>query len=214
MTQPVSPQFPAVWLASGSPRRRMLLEQIGLSPVVRTSEVEEIRSPEEGPRAYTLRLAADKGRAVRDSLSAEEKESGPQWLIAADTIVVDREKILEKPVDEEDARAMIRSLQGKSHEVVTAFWVGSVDGSREESVAVSTGVRFRSMSEGEIAGYVATGEPMDKAGGYGIQGFAGAFVEGIDGCYFNVVGLPIEALVSVMKELGALEGFPWKQEGA
>ncbi len=186
-----------IWLASGSPRRKQLLEQMGLTPIVRVADVPEYPEPGESPRAYATRLAGQKGRAVRAGVTG-----APRWLVAADTVVVLDGQLLEKPVDAADARRMLGALSGRQHEVITAFWIGAVGGD-ERTEAVSTAVRFRSLTEAEIAGYVRTGEPMDKAGAYGIQGAAGVFVDRIDGSYFNVVGLPITEVYVALRQMGA-----------
>jgi septum formation protein len=134
--------------------------------------------------------------------------------LAADTVVVRGAHLLEKPSDEEDARRILRALSGGWHEVVTAFWLGSVGGEVERLGFGATRVQFREMDEDEVARYVATGEPMDKAGAYGIQGLAGAFVSRIEGSYFNVVGLPTDQVISALKEAGALGPFPFLPRGA
>jgi septum formation protein len=188
-----------IWLASGSPRRRDLLAQMGLNPVVRVADVAEVPRPDESPDGYARRLAREKGRAVRETL-----EDPPGWIVAADTVVVLDGRILEKPADEAEAIAMLTALSGREHQVITAYWAGAVATQVEETEAVTTAVRFRELSAAEIRAYVASGEPMDKAGGYGIQGKAGVFVSRIEGSYFNVVGLPIAELFVTLRDLGAL----------
>jgi len=205
-TLPISPAAPAVWLASASPRRRQLLEQLGLAPRVRVADVAERREPDEAPTAYALRLAQSKGRAVRDSLG---QTAGPSWIVAADTIVVLGPEVLEKPVDVPDAIQILRRLSGKTHTVTTAFWLGHRDGGLERLEAIHSQVQFLPLDRDEIERYVATGEPMDKAGAYGIQGLGGALVARIEGSYFNIVGLPIAELVATMRAVGALVDFPW-----
>lgn len=200
----IGPENRQIWLASGSPRRRSLLQQMGLEPVVRVANVREVPDAAETPEAYALRLAGEKGRAVRELVN-----EGPDWLLAADTVVVRGGMLLEKPDDAEDAVRMLEALSGGEHEVITAFWVGNRRDGREVARAVSTSVRFRQLSADEILRYVGTGEPMDKAGAYGIQGVAGVFVEGITGSYFNVVGLPISEVATALVELGALEDYPF-----
>lgn len=209
--RPITASSPHLWLASASPRRRHLLAQLGFEPRVKVADIEEVRAAGEAPTSYALRLAEQKGRAVRSSL-AVDGGSGPDWIVAADTVVVLGQDVLEKPLDVQDAERLLGRLSGASHTVTTAFWFGSVDGEVELCEAIHSGVRFRALDAGEIARYVATGEPMDKAGGYGIQGIGGAFVSRVEGSYFNIVGLPIAELVEAMRRVGALEGFPWSHE--
>jgi len=169
-------------LASGSPRRRELLAQAGFEFSVQAAEIDEAVRPGEAPMAYVTRLAREKAEAV--------------FRGAAGELVVDGE-ILGKPRDAEDAARMLRMLAGRTHAVMTG--VAVVRGERVEVAAEVTMVEFLPMAEAEIAAYVATGEPMDKAGAYGIQGRAARWIPRIQGCYFNVVGLPV-ALVSAMIE--------------
>ncbi len=207
-TRPISAQNPQIWLASGSPRRRTLLEQMGFAPQVRTSDIEERAEPGERPQAYATRLARSKGQSVRATLEASDRVEGSSWLLAADTIVVCDALILEKPTSVQHAYALLQQLSGRQHEVITAFWLGDVEGTVDDVQAVVTKVVFAPLEKGEIERYIATGEPMDKAGAYGIQGVAGAFVTGIEGSYSNVVGLPIHRVMTAMKMHGAIEGFP------
>jgi nucleoside triphosphate pyrophosphatase len=176
-------------LASASPRRRQLLEMLGITVDVRPPHVPEIRRPGEAPRDYALRLAQEKARAVPGEL-----------VLAADTIVVLGEEILEKPQDAEDALQMLLRLQGRTHEVVTAVALRA-DSVVFEAVDV-TAVTFRAAREGFLRAYVQTGEPMDKAGAYGIQGFGAALVERIDGDFFGVMGLPVRLVLDLLAEAG------------
>lgn len=198
-----------IWLASKSPRRRSLLANLGFEPVVRASDVPEFPGEGEGPIEYTERLATDKGRAVRDGLGEQDRAEGPGWVLAADTIVLADGLILEKPADEADAVRLLTMLGGREHRVVTSFWLGSVNGVVEHVRSVQTHVRFRTLTAAEIEGYVATGEPMDKAGAYGIQGIGGFLVEGIRGSYFNVVGLPTTEVLMALRHVKALPTFPF-----
>lgn len=193
-----------IWLASASPRRRQLLEQMGLDPVVRAADVPEVPEDGEGALAYARRLARQKGRAVRGDL-----REPPHWVLAADTVVVLDDDVIEKPGSAADAVRMLSALSGREHQVITAFWIGDVAGLVERTEAATTRVMFRGLDPAEIDAYVRTGEPLDKAGAYGIQGAAGVFVAGIVGCYFNVVGLPITRVALTLRELGAVRGMPF-----
>lgn len=173
-------------LASASPRRRELLAGLGLAFDVQPSGLEEIPWPGEKPASYALRNASDKARAVKATLDP----ASPALIISADTIVVLGETILEKPADAADAERMLRALSGRTHCVITGLIV--LDAGRERGLAVRTEVAFRDLGEAEIAAYVATGEPMDKAGAYAIQGGAAGFVQETRGSYTNVVGLPVD----------------------
>lgn len=179
-------------LASQSPRRRELLERAGLSFIVRTADVDESVQPGEAPQQYVRRLAARKAMAV-----AREADD---CVLAADTTVVLGDEILAKPVDEADAVRMVTALAGRSHEVMTGICLRF----RQDLFidAAVTRVHVVPMSSGEIAAYVATGEPMDKAGAYGIQGVFSRYVTSIEGCYFNVVGLPVSLVYRYLGKLG------------
>jgi len=182
---------PRLVLASGSPRRRDLLQRAGLLFDVAPTDVDESPRPGESARAMALRLAEAKAAAA----------GAPGALvIGADTIVVRDGIGLGKPVDDAEAVEMLRSLSGRSHEVVTAFAV--LRGEDRVVRAVSTEVRFRPLTEVVIADYVATGEPRDKAGSYGIQGIGAMLVEGISGSYTNVVGLPLVEVLDAIAQLG------------
>jgi septum formation protein len=174
-------------LASASPRRAELLRAAGFEFVVRSADIDESPRAGESPRDYVLRLAIEKARAV-------ERRAG-EVVLAADTTVVVEGAILGKPADDADARRMLRRLAGRAHDVLTGVCVSHaeiVDARVDE-----TRVELLPMSEADIAWYVATGEPMDKAGAYGIQGRISRFISRIDGSYTNVVGLPV-ALVHEM----------------
>lgn len=191
--------FRMLILASGSPRRRELLTQAGYWFEVRPAEIDEAVRAGEAPMAYVTRLAREKAEAVfrkasGEMVAAEESVPGVAVLGADTSVVVDGE-ILGKPRDAEDAAQMLRLLSGRTHEVITG--VSLVTAERVETACEVTLVEFLPLSEAEIAAYVATGEPMDKAGAYGIQGRAARWIPRIQGCYFNVVGLPV-SLVSTM----------------
>jgi septum formation protein len=185
-------------LASASPRRSELLRNAGISFVVEPAHVPEQPLPNERPLVYAQRLACDKARAV----FARHPDA---VVLGADTIVVADEHLLEKPRDAEDAARMLRLLSGRAHQVVTGVCLMSAGFVQTE--AEITEVRFSSLSESEIANYVATGEPMDKAGAYAIQGVASRWVERIDGCYFNVVGLPVPHVYRMLRRLEAETGI-------
>lgn len=186
-------------LASASPRRRQLLEMLGIEVDVRPSQVPEVRKPGEGPRDYALRLAHDKASAVPGDL-----------VLAADTIVVLDEELLEKPLDEDDAVQMLLRLQGRTHHVITAVALRA--GITVFEAVDVTAVTFRPAREGMLRAYVRTGEPMDKAGAYGIQGYGAALVEGIDGDFFGVMGLPLRLVLDLLAEAGFPYSFPARTE--
>jgi septum formation protein len=187
-----------VVLASSSPRRRELLNLIGIAHEVRPANLDESMRPRETPRRHAERLARDKASAVamRD----------PDLItIAADTIVVINRKVLGKPVDKEDAARMLAMLSGREHTVITAVAVSR--GKKLRSAIEEVKVKFRRLREEEIEAYIATGEPMDKAGAYGIQGFGATIVERVEGDYFAVMGLPLVRLIGLMREVGVVYQF-------
>ncbi len=183
-------------LASASPRRRELLAQAGFAFNVRAAEIPEDPRANEDPIAYVTRLAREKAEAVFRQVSSEES-APPQVVLGADTTVTLDNHILGKPADASDAARMLRLLSGRTHLVMTG--VAVVTPQSAEVAAEVTAVRFLTLSDREIEDYVATGEPMDKAGAYAIQGRAARWIPRIEGCYFNVVGLPL-ALVAAMLE--------------
>ncbi len=185
-------------LASASPRRAELLRNAGISFIVEPAHVPEQPIPNEPPLEYAKRLAHDKARAIFAGHS-------DNVVLGADTIVVVEKHLLEKPYDGEDAARMLRLLSGRSHQVITGVCL--VAQGFEQTGAEITEVRFSSLSESEIASYIATREPMDKAGAYGIQGIASRWVERIDGCYFNVVGLPVPRVYRMMRAAEAATGI-------
>lgn len=178
-------------LASQSPRRAELLRTAGFTFDVRSRPVPEVRLPGETQLEYVQRLARDKAEAAW--------EHGNEIVLGADTIVVLGSRVLEKPVDAADAQAMLETLSGRSHTVITGICLRHPQGSIVDSA--STQVCFAPLTTEEIAAYVASGEPMDKAGAYGIQGLASKFVTRIEGCYFNVVGLPLALFYRHWKSL-------------
>lgn len=177
-----------LYLASGSPRRRELLTQIGVPFTAISADIDETPLIDESPAAYVERLARGKAEAGRAVLAVSESGT-PICVLGADTAVVLDGQILGKPVDEADAVAMLMALSDREHEVLTAIAV--LDGQRCESRVVRSLVRFRPISREEAVAYWASGEPLDKAGGYGIQGLGAVFVAGLNGSYSAVVGLPV-----------------------
>jgi septum formation protein len=187
-------------LGSSSPRRRELLEQAGIPHVVREPCVDEGLRRDEAPPSYLQRVVRAKLDAVRSASSVDES----RVVLVADTIVIARDgAVLGKPADAEEALAMIERLSGATHRVSTAFILAGAGPRRlpEHFQTVTTSVTFRVLRRGEVQAYIATGEGRDKAGGYGIQGRAAAFVERIEGSYSNVVGLPLCELVAALWDL-------------
>jgi septum formation protein len=187
-----------VILASQSPRRRELLALVGIDHEVMPADIDEDVRPGEQAVPYTERLAREKA-AVIAALHPEA------YVIAADTTVVVDGEIVGKPIDPADARAMVKRLSGRSHIVCTGIAVAR--GTRIESAVEQVGVTFRALNDAEIAAYVETGEPMDKAGAYGIQGWGATIVERVDGDYFSVMGLGLRRLVDLFGRHGVSYGF-------
>jgi septum formation protein len=187
-----------VVLASGSPRRHQLLNLIGIEHEVNPANIDETMRPREAPRRHAERLAREKAAtvAVRD----------PDLItIGADTVVVINRKVLGKPADTNDAARMLGMLSGREHTVITAIAVAR--GRKLRSAIEEVRVKFRRLREDEIEAYIATGEPMDKAGAYGIQGFGATIVERIEGDYFAVMGLPLVRLIGLMRDVGVRYKF-------
>ena len=184
-------------LASGSPRRKELMELFGLPFTVRVSDADESTDPELPPYFIVEQLSLLKASAVASELKAEGEEA---VVIGADTVVVLNGAILGKPADKTDAKNMLKALSDNWHSVLTGVTVMNTKNAKSESFYVETKVHFIKLTEEQIDRYIASGEPMDKAGAYGIQGKGGLFVDKIDGDYFNVVGLPLCKLSAVLKE--------------
>ena len=178
-------------LASQSPRRRELLGLFHIPFVVRVADIDETMDPGKSAAEEVARVSRLKAQAV--------ERSGNDIVIAADTIVVCGGQVLGKPRDQADAVRMLKLLSGRDHQVMTGLTV--IRGDREVSCTEVTDIHFRGISDGEILAYVATGEPMDKAGAYGIQGGAALFAERMVGDYYNVMGLPVCRLSMILKEL-------------
>ena len=188
-------------LASGSPRRAALLAQSGLMFQVVEPQVDESRLPDEAPGVYVERLAREKALAVL---------APDAVVIGADTVVVHEGRLMGKPAHPEEARSMLRRLEGDTHEVFTGLAVAAVDGSSmiTESIVDNTRVAMLPMTEGEIDGYISSGEPMGKAGAYALQGTGGLLVESITGSPFTVIGLPIHLLPRLLARVGVpIENF-------
>ncbi|MCO1333783.1 Maf family nucleotide pyrophosphatase [Microbulbifer sp. OS29] len=190
-------------LASGSPRRAELLAQIGVPFSQLATAVVEQRQFDESPLEYIQRLAHDKAIAGLQAAGG----AGGLWSLGADTVVMVGERLLEKPLGFSDFESMMLTLSGIEHSVFTAMCLRTEE--RQFSRVVETRVRFRHLSKAQIFAYWESGEPADKAGGYGIQGFGAALVEAVSGSYSNVVGLPLEALVPMLEHAG----IPYWQEG-
>ena len=189
-------------LASASPRRLELLSQVGIRCRVVPSNVAEEPLDGETPEEHVLRLAREKARKVTAGLTAGG------WVLGADTIVMIGGKVLGKPVDEAGAARMLRELSGRVHSVMTGYCiVDGVRGKKEIARIVKTEVKVKDLTENEIEGYVSTGEPMDKAGAYAIQGIGSFMIEEIWGSYSNVVGLPLCQVVNDLESVGAVRLF-------
>jgi septum formation protein len=187
-----------VVLASASPRRRQLLDLIGIAHEVRPANIDETMRARENPRRHAERLAREKASAVA-------KRDPDLITIGADTIVVVNRKVLGKPRDADDAARMLALLSGREHVVTTAVAVSR--GKKLRSAVEEVRVKFRRLREDEIEAYIATGEPMDKAGAYGIQGYGATIVERIEGDYFAVMGLPIVRLIGLLRDVGVRYRF-------
>ena len=187
-------------LASSSPRRRDLLSALGLSFQVVIPEIQEIPAPHEAPRDFALRVAEKKAQVVGEQYPHA-------WVVGADTVVVLEGEILGKPRDRDDAKRMLRQLADREHIVVTAYVLVKVGEGKKTSGVEETRVKIDSLEEHEIDWYVNTGEPLDKAGGYAIQGKGAFMVEWIEGSYTYVVGFPLCQIMRLFKEAGVVDIF-------
>jgi nucleoside triphosphate pyrophosphatase len=181
----------ALVLASASPRRRELLDELGVAFESVASAVQEIARCREGPEAFAQRMAREKAADVARRLPG-------RFVLAADTVVVVDDAVLGKPIDRDDARRMLRTLSARSHRVLTAVALIDPQAGLEE-ILVQSDVEFRGLSEREIEAYLDTGEPFDKAGAYGIQGGARKFVRQVRGSVSNVIGLPIDEVAELLQ---------------
>jgi septum formation protein len=195
-------------LASASPRRRELLTQAGVEFAVESADIDEAVQPGEAPAKYVQRLAVEKAQAVWDRHKAEDDSADPITVVGADTTVVLDGKMLGKPVDQADARRMLELLSGRTHQVLTG--VAAITRRATVSEVEITQVYFDLIGESELVKYLASGEPLDKAGAYGIQGYAARWIPKIEGCYFNVVGLPLSRALAVIARAqeGPSEALP------
>jgi septum formation protein len=187
-------------LASASPRRAELLRSAGIEFRVHAADIAEIRRANESSRHFVMRLAGEKAAAVA------ALEGDGLYVLAADTMVVVDQHVLGKPANDGDAKRMLRLLSGRAHEVITGVCLRgrNADGAAFNDLRMeSTEVRFTALSDGEIDGYITTGEPLDKAGAYAIQGRASRWISGIKGDYCNVVGLPVALVYRMLREHGS-----------
>jgi septum formation protein len=183
-------------LASASPRRQELLRNAGIEVVVHPTDIVEVPQAGETPRASAERLASEKAAAIASQYPE-------RFILGADTIVVVNGEMLGKPSDAEDAKRMLRLLSGRQHEVITGVCL--IGPEFREVSSETTTVQFSELTQPEIAYYVSTGEPMDKAGGYAIQGIASRWIPRIEGDYSNVVGLPVARVYQMLRKRGALK---------
>lgn len=184
----------AIILASKSPRRQSLMRMLGVNFSVMTEDIDETMAADRTPRQEVARLSREKAQAVCQAVSAQDV------VIAADTIVVLDGQVMGKPKDRDDARRMLGALSGRTHQVLTGLTVRR--GAEILTQVVSTEISFRDLTDREIMTYIETGEPMDKAGAYGIQEGAALFVSRLEGDFYNVMGLPVCTLALMLRQLG------------
>jgi len=195
----ISKEHPLI-LASASPRRKRLLEQIGLPFLSLPSHIDEKQVAVES--SFKAHIMAEK------KATAVHPKTNKNWILGADTILVLGKTILGKPHDHDEARSMLIHLRGKEHKVTTGFCLLDPSGTVSHSEDVSTRVKMKTLTEEEIEAYIKTNEPFGKAGSYAIQGIGSFMIEAISGSYTNVVGLPICALINSLLVIGALKRFP------
>ena len=186
-------------LASASPRRHELLQQAGIPFTAASAGIDEERLPGEIAAAYVQRLAEEKAEVIWNLHKSADTLDNPLIVLGADTCVVSEDNILGKPADSADARRMLELLSGRTHAVLTG--IAAVSRNKTVRALEITHVTFSVLKDAEIAQYVASGEPLDKAGAYAIQGYAARWIPRIEGCYFNVVGLPIARTVDLLAEV-------------
>jgi septum formation protein len=182
-------------LASASPRRRELLKSIGLEFDVIPSHIPEVRAAGEAPEEYVARLSREKANAIA------EQHPG-SWIIAADTTVLMGDELLEKPADGKDAERMLAAIAGKTHTVYSGVTLLNREGGHHDTRVAESEVRMLPLEPRDIAWYVATGEPLDKAGAYAIQGIGSMFIDSVHGSFTNVVGLPLALLFQMLRKAG------------
>ncbi len=195
---------PAMILASASPRRRELIGQLGIPFVVEVADVDETPRPGEPPREHTIRLARDKAAKVA-------RAHPDAWVLGADTTVVIDGRMLGKPTDADDAFAMLRTICGRWHVVFTGYCLMRLATSEEMGDCAQSDVFLRALSDAQIRGYIATGEPMDKAGAYAIQGVGAGLVQQVRGSYTNVVGLPLAEVAVLWEKIHGADAVLGKQ---
>jgi septum formation protein len=193
--------FAMLILASASPRRRELLTQAALTFTVESADLNEDLLPDESAAAYVQRLAVEKAQAIWNRHQSYDIPEDPLIVLGADTAVVSEGNILGKPANAADARRMLQLLSGRTHAVLTGLAAITRKGVTSE--VEITQVTFNVLKDAEIADYIASGEPLDKAGAYAIQGYAARWIPRIEGCYFNVVGLPIARTIALLVEAEA-----------
>ena len=186
---------PTLILASASPRRRELLATLDLPFRIMPAHIDEQHRAAEPPESYVARLAREKAEQLAERFPSA-------WVLGADTVVVLDQQILGKPADAAEARAMLGSLSGREHTVMTGVAVVRCDRGIAQCDVVSTRVRFHTLQAADIEAYIATGEPFDKAGAYAVQGIGGQFVAALEGCYNNVVGLPLQRTMALLRSAG------------
>lgn len=191
-------------LASSSPRRAEILREAGIAFESCATQIDEAALPGETPHAMVARLAEAKARSAAAQIDAGTREC---IIVGADTTVVLDGEILGKPGDSAHAREMLAKLSGRTHHVLTGIFLVRLPGNTTRAAVENSAVTFAPLAEKEIDAYVATGEPLGKAGAYAIQGLAGRYIPRIEGCYFNVVGLPLARLYALLRELG------WRDAG-
>jgi nucleoside triphosphate pyrophosphatase len=182
-------------LASASPRRRELLASIGLDFDIMPSHVPEVHAEGEAPEEYVARLSRDKAAALA-------REHPSRWIIAADTTVLLGDQLLEKPADAADAARMLATIAGRTHVVYTGVTLENIESDYRDTRVAESEVRMLPLSAPEIDWYVRTGEPLDKAGAYAVQGMGAMFIDSIHGSYTNVVGLPLATLFQMLRKAG------------
>ena len=198
---PQKPRLPQLILASGSPRRKQLLEDLDITFEICVSNVDENVERYHSPLEYVRIVAERKADAVRQSLR-QSLHRTDGWILSADTTVVVDGTILGKPQDEDEALSMLGRLQGKTHSVITAICLMDTNGSSTLIDHRETKVTMKPLSTETLKAYIATGEPLDKAGAYGIQGLGSTLISGIEGDYFNVVGLSLSLLSDMFEKIG------------